>query len=82
LWITQGELDILVLLAWIKSHKEVFGRAHKGFRMSIFVGETSTLQRREGGKLLYYPPKTSHWKLACRNQNIQFWKPEYPKFEI
>jgi hypothetical protein len=82
LWITQGELDILVLLVWIKSHKEVLGRAHKGFRMSIFVGETSTLQRREGEKLLYYPPKTSHWKLASRNQNIQFWKPEYPEFEI
>jgi hypothetical protein len=36
--------------AWIyhkslKPHKEVLGRAHKGFRMSIFVGGTSSLQR-------------------------------------
>jgi hypothetical protein len=50
--------------------------------MSIFIGGTSTLQRREREKLLYYPPKTSHWELANRNQNIQFWRPEYPEFEI
>jgi hypothetical protein len=26
-----------------------------------------------GGKLLYYPPKSSRWKLASTNQNIRFW---------
>jgi hypothetical protein len=39
--------------AWIyhkslKPHKEVLGRAHKGFRMSIFIGGTDILQKREG----------------------------------
>jgi hypothetical protein len=42
--------------------------------MSIFIGGTSCLQRREGEKVLYCPPKTSHWKLASRNWNIRFWK--------
>jgi hypothetical protein len=28
---------------------------------------------RGGGKLLYYPSKINHWKLASRNRNIQFW---------
>jgi hypothetical protein len=41
----------LLTQAWIyhislKPHKEVLERAHKGFRMSIFIGGTSTLQRR------------------------------------
>jgi hypothetical protein len=26
------------------------------------------------GKLLYLPPKTSHWELSSRNWNIRFWK--------
>jgi hypothetical protein len=57
--------DLTQPLAWIshkshKSHLEVNGRCLKGSRKSIFVGGTSTLQRREGEKLLYYPPKTSH----------------------
>jgi hypothetical protein len=43
------------------------GRAHKGLWMSIFVGGTSNLQRREYEKLLYYPIKTNGWKLASRN---------------
>jgi hypothetical protein len=69
--------DLTQLLAWIshKSHKlhlEVKGRCLKGSRKSIFIGETSSVQRREGGKLLYYPSKTSHRKLASTNRNIQF----------
>jgi hypothetical protein len=70
--------DLTQLLAWIshKSHKphlEVKERGLKGSRKSIFIGGTCTLQRREGEKLLYYPPKTSHWKLASKNWNIRFW---------
>jgi hypothetical protein len=73
--------------AWIyhkslKPHKEVLERAHKVFKMSIFVGETNNLQRREGGSFYTCPAKTSRWELASRNQNIQFWKPEHPEFEI
>jgi hypothetical protein len=69
--------DLTQPLAWIshKSHKphlEVKGRGLKGSRKSIFVSGTSSPHRREGGKLLYYPPKTSHWKLVSRNQNIRF----------
>jgi hypothetical protein len=30
------------------------------------------LPKREWGKLLYYSPKTSHCKLASRDQNIRF----------
>jgi hypothetical protein len=41
--------------------------------MCIFVGGTNSPQRKEGGKLLYYSPKNSHWKLASRNWNIRFW---------
>jgi hypothetical protein len=57
--------DLTQPLAWIshkslKPHLEVKGRGLKGSRKSIFVGGTSNPQRREGGKLLYYPPKTSH----------------------
>jgi hypothetical protein len=48
-------------------HLEVKGRSLKCSRKSIFVGRTSTLQRREGEKLLYYPQKTSNWKLASKN---------------
>jgi hypothetical protein len=57
----------------LKPHLEVKGRGLKGSRKSIFVGVTSSHQRREGENLLYYPPKTSRWKLASRNWNIQFW---------
>jgi hypothetical protein len=57
----------------LKPHKEVLGRAHKGFRKSVFVGGTSIFQKGEGEKLLYLPPKTSHWKLASKNWNIRFW---------
>jgi hypothetical protein len=35
----------------------VKGRGLKGSRKNIFIGRTSTLQRREGEKLLYYPQK-------------------------
>jgi hypothetical protein len=58
--------DLTQPLAWIshkslKPHLEVKGRDLKGSRKSIFVGGTSSPQRREGGgELLYYPPKTSH----------------------
>jgi hypothetical protein len=48
--------------AWIyhkslKPHKEVLERAHKVFKMSIFVGETSNLQRREGEAFILVPQK-------------------------
>jgi hypothetical protein len=56
----------------LKSHKEVLRRAHKDFRMSIFVGETSNLQRRERKMFYTRPPKISHWKLASKNRNIRF----------
>jgi hypothetical protein len=51
------EEDLTQPLAWIshKSHKphlEVNGRGLKGSRKSIFVGGTSTHQRREGEKFL------------------------------
>jgi hypothetical protein len=73
--------------AWIyhkslKPQKEVLERAHKGFRVSIFVGGTSSLQMREGESFYTYPSKTSRWELASRNQNIRFWKPKHSKFEI
>jgi hypothetical protein len=35
----------------------VKGRGLKDSKKSIFVGGTSNPQRREGGKLLYYPKK-------------------------
>jgi hypothetical protein len=67
--------DLTQPLAWIshkslKPHLEVKGRGLKGSRKSIFNGGTSSPQRREGEKLLYYPPKTSCWKIASRNRNI------------
>jgi hypothetical protein len=76
--ITHKE-DLTQPLAWIshKSHKphlEVKGRSLKDSRKSIFIGGTSRTQRKEGEKLLNHPPKTSHWKLASRNQNIWFLK--------
>jgi hypothetical protein len=54
--------DLTQPLAWIphkshESHIEVKERGLKGSRESIFVGGTSTLQRREGDKLAYYPQK-------------------------
>jgi hypothetical protein len=58
----KEDLTQLLALIFDKSHKpylEVKGRGLKGLRKSIFVGETSTVQRREGEKLLYYPSKTS-----------------------
>jgi hypothetical protein len=75
---TAHKEDLTQPLAWIshKSHKphlEVKGRGLKGSRKSIFVGGTSNPQRGRG-KLLYYPLKTSRWKLASRNWNIQFLK--------
>jgi hypothetical protein len=54
--------DLTQPLAWI-SHKslkpqlEVKGRGLKGSKKSIFIGGTTSPQRREGGKLLYYPPQ-------------------------
>jgi hypothetical protein len=67
--------DLNQPLAWLyhksyKPHLELKGRGLKGSRKSIFVGGTSNIQRGEGEKILYYPQKTSHWKLASRNQNI------------
>jgi hypothetical protein len=70
--------DLTQPLAWIshksyKPHLEVKGRGLKGSRKSIFIGGTSTLQRREEKELLYYLSKTNRWKLASRNRNIRFW---------
>jgi hypothetical protein len=67
--------DLTQPLAWIsnksfKPHLEVKGRGLKGSRNSIFVDGTSSPERREGRRLLYYPAKTSNWKLASRNRNI------------
>jgi hypothetical protein len=39
--------------------------------MGIFIGGTSSLQRREGESFYTYPHKTSSWELASRNWNIQ-----------
>jgi hypothetical protein len=71
--------DLTQPLAWIshkslKPHLEVKVRGLKGSRKSIFIGGTNIPQRKKWGKLLYYPPKTSHWKLASRNWNIRFLK--------
>jgi hypothetical protein len=71
--------DLTQPLAWIshKSHKphlEVKGRGLKGSRKSIFVGETSSSQMREGGSFYTIPSKTSCWKLTSRNRNIRFLK--------
>jgi hypothetical protein len=51
--------------AWIynkslKPHKEVLGRAHKGFRRSVFIGGTINLQGREGEKFILVPPPPSN----------------------
>jgi hypothetical protein len=54
-------------------HKLGLGRAHKGLGRVYFVGSTSTLQRMEGKRFYTCPPKTSRWKLASKNRNIQFW---------
>jgi hypothetical protein len=53
--------------------KRCWGELTKALGMSIFVGRTSSLQRREGWIFYTYPPKTSHWKLASKNWNIWFW---------
>jgi hypothetical protein len=54
--------DLTQPLTWIshkslKPHLKVKGRGLKGSRKSIFIGGTSSPQRREGVKLLYYPQK-------------------------
>jgi hypothetical protein len=59
--------DLTQALAWIshkslKPHLEVKERCLKGSRKSIFVGETSSPQKREGGSF-YTIPK----KLTVRN---------------
>jgi hypothetical protein len=41
----------------LKPHKEVLGRGIKGFRMSVFIGGISSLQRREGEIFYTCPPK-------------------------
>jgi hypothetical protein len=69
--------DLTQPLAWIshKSHKphlEVKGIGLKGSRKSILLVEPAS-SKGGRGKLLYYPPKTSRWKLASRSRNIQFW---------
>jgi hypothetical protein len=56
--------DLTQSLAWIffykslKPHLDVKGRGFKCSRKSIFIGETSSPQRREGGRF-YTIPKTS-----------------------
>jgi hypothetical protein len=56
-------------------HKEGLRIAHKGFGWVYFVGDTSSLQRRERGKaFILVPPKTSHWKLGSKNWNIRYLK--------
>jgi hypothetical protein len=57
-----------------KPHLEVNGRDLKSSRKSIFISGTSTLQRREGEKLLHYSQKSSCWKLSNTNRNIRFLK--------
>jgi hypothetical protein len=53
-------------------HKEGLRRAHKGLGLMYFMGDTSTLQRREGESFYTCPPKPSRWKLASKNWNIRF----------
>jgi hypothetical protein len=61
-WSSAYKEDLTQSLAWIshKSHKphlEVKGRGLKGSRKSIFIGGTSTLQRREGENFYTIPKK-------------------------
>jgi hypothetical protein len=61
---------------WIshKSHKprkEVLERAHKGLQMYVFHGWRQHPPK-EGELLNLSLKKTSHWKLASKNKNIQF----------
>jgi hypothetical protein len=51
--------------------KRYWGELTKALGMSIFVGGTITLQRREGEAFILAPPKTSCWELANKNQNIR-----------
>jgi hypothetical protein len=69
-WLTKR---ILLIQTWIshKPHKEVLGRSHKGLEMSVFRGWHQH-PLKEGGESFYTcPPKTSRWKLASKNWNIQ-----------
>jgi hypothetical protein len=50
--------DLTSTQTWIyhkslKPYKEVLGRAHKGFRMSIFISGINSLQRREGEAFIH-----------------------------
>jgi hypothetical protein len=49
------------------------GRAHKGLKMSMVRWFYQKDPKEGGGKLLYFTQKISHWKLASKNWNIQFW---------
>jgi hypothetical protein len=55
-------------------HKEGLGRSHKDLGWVYFMGGISFLQMREGESFYTYPSKTSRWKLASKNQNIQYLK--------
>jgi hypothetical protein len=53
---------ILSTQAWIyhkslKPQKKVLGRAHKGFRKSVFIGGTSSFQTGKGGSFYTIPQK-------------------------
>jgi hypothetical protein len=39
------------------SEKKVLGRAHKGFRKSVFIGGTSSFQTGKGGSFYTIPQK-------------------------
>jgi hypothetical protein len=57
----------------LKPHKQVLGRAHKGFRDEYFCWWNHHPPTKGGGSFYTCPPppKTSCWELANKNQNIR-----------
>jgi hypothetical protein len=72
--------DLTQPLAWTyhKSHKPHFrgeGKRSQSLKEEYFHWwNQQPLKEGKRGKLLYYPSKTSRWKLASKNWNIRFLK--------
>jgi hypothetical protein len=52
--------------------KRCWGELTKTLGMSIFVGGTTSPQRREGGRFYTYPTKTRCWELAIKTRISSF----------
>jgi hypothetical protein len=69
--ISQHKLEFIINHSNLT--KRCWGELTKALGWEFSLDEPTTSKGGRGKTFIFVPQKTSHWKLASKNRNIQFW---------